>query len=408
MAVSTPPLSLGEILDRTVQLYRRNFPLFVGIALLPAAFNVLVSGGASIYFTTAAPAFKGSGPAATQALVVFFIIFALFIFICIPLLVGVFSLSLSALNYAALRCNRGEAITVRDAYSHGFRKFWRYLGILSLQILFAGVIPGAAFTIVLMIFGMLAAVTATTGAGKAGGVLIGLLIFLFVIVVMVVAIWIWLRYCLAFPACVTEEQKAWPAMQRSVQLTKGSRGRIFVMYLLVFILAIVAYYALTAPVDIVLKLTLYKSMGGMEMLTKPPIMLQVVSLFISFLERSFVMPIYAIALLLFYNDQRTRQEGYDIELLMAQAGWSTLPPADPIPSLQPGLPLQPASTEHTAEPITAEPITVPAPASAQEISPAHLPAESVPSLSISEPELAIEEPPPLHAPETCDPEVSGA
>ena len=405
MAASTPPLSLGEILDRTVQLYRRNFLLFIAIALLPAAFDVLVSGGAGIYFTSAAPAFKGSGPEATQALVIFFIVFALFVFICIPLLVGVFSLSLSALNYAALRCNRGEAVTVREAYAHSFRQFWRYLGILSLQILFAGVIPGAAFTIIIMIFGMLAAIAATSGGGKATSVVAGLLILLFFIVVIAVAIWIWLRYCLAFPACITEEKKAWPAMQRSVQLSKGSRGRIFVMYVMVFILAVVAYYALTAPVDIVLKLTLYKSMGGMEMLTKPPILLQVVSLFISFLERSFVMPIYAISLLLFYNDQRTRQEGYDIELLMAQAGWSSLPPAEPIPSLQSGLPLETASPAPIAEPVAAS-----ASALAEELSSAHLPPpEPVPpSLSASEPERAIQEPPASHTPEISEPGVSGA
>jgi hypothetical protein len=335
MAATTPPLSLGEILDRTVQLYRRNFMLFVGISLLPAAFDVLVSGGISIYSTSVLPAFNGTGPAATQALVVFFVVLALFVLIFIPLLVAVFSLSLSALNYGAFHRNRGDAVTIRATYAYSFRNFWRYLGIFSLQVLFAGVIPGAVFFFIVMIGGMLTALVATTGAGKALTVVFGLLIFLFVIALFVVAIWIWLRYCLAFPACITEEKRVWPSMQRSVQLSKGSRGRIFVMYLLVVILTVISYYALTAPVDIVLKFTVYKSMAGMAMLTKPPILLQVVNLFISFLERSFVMPIYAIALLLFYNDQRTRQEGYDIELLMEQAGWSTLPsppPVEPVPA----------------------------------------------------------------------------
>ena len=84
--------------------------------------------------------------------------------------------------------------------------------------------------------------------------------------------------------------------------------------------------------------------GGVALLTKPPVLLQVVNLFVNCLERTFVMPIYAIALLLFYNDQRTRQEGYDIDLLMANAGWSQLPLAappamspfpEPVPALEP-------------------------------------------------------------------------
>lgn len=363
MAATTPPLSLGEILDRTVQLYRRNFMLFVGIALLPAAFDVLVSGGVSIYFTSLIPAFKETGPAATQAIIVFVIVLALFFLICIPLLLAVFSLSLSSLNYAAFQRNRGEAVTIRATYAYGFRNFWRYLGIFSLQILFAGVLPGAVFTFIIFIGSMLIAVAATTSLGKGMAVVFGLITILLVVALFVVAIWIWLRCCLAFPVCVTEQKKVWPSMQRSVQLSKGSRGRIFVMYLLVFILTIVTFYALKAPVDIVLKLTVYKSMGGMAMLTKPPLLLQVIDLFISFLERSFVTPIYAIALLLFYNDQRTRQEGYDIELLMAQAGWSSLPPiphTEPVPP-----PIQIPAIETVSEP-SAESLIAPAIVSAED------------------------------------------
>src|SRR6185437_4632483 len=37
------PLSTGEVLDRTFQLYRSRFALFVGLALLPAAANTLIN-----------------------------------------------------------------------------------------------------------------------------------------------------------------------------------------------------------------------------------------------------------------------------------------------------------------------------------------------------------------------------
>jgi hypothetical protein len=36
--------------------------------------------------------------------------------------------------------------------------------------------------------------------------------------------------------------------------------------------------------------------------------------------------VYAIALVLFYYDQRVRQEGFDIEMLMRQAGMDAEPP----------------------------------------------------------------------------------
>jgi hypothetical protein len=329
MAATTPPLSLGEILDRTVQIYRRNFLLFVGISALPSAVYVLVSGVAGIYFSAHTPALQQPPAAGAQAVVMLFLVLALFALIGLPLLLGVFATSLSALNHAAFERNRGEAVTIRSAYGYSFRHFWRHVGIVFLQFLFAGIIPWAVFAGILFLGAMIIALLTNTGVGKAFAVLFVLLAGLLACVLVFAAVWIWLCFSLAFPVSKTEDLKAWPCLKRSNQLSKGGRGRIFVMYLLVFILTLVAYYAITAPIDIILKLTIYKSMAAIALLTKPPIILQVMNLFVSFLERSLVMPIYAIALLLFYNDQRTRQEGYDIELLMAQAGWQELPAPPP-------------------------------------------------------------------------------
>lgn len=332
MAATTRPLTLGEILDRTVQLYRQNFLLFLGIAAAPAAVDVLVSGAAGMYIASRAPTLQAPANAGVQALLMLGLVVALFLLLGLPLLLAVFALALGALNRAALQRNRLETATIRDAYTYSFRLFWRHLGIFSLQLLFAAVIPSLAVGGVLVGGTVVAAMLAGSGLGKFSAVLLGFVAVLLVIALMVAAFLIWIRFCLAFPVSVTEGAKGWPSLKRSNQLSKGTRGRIFVMYLLVLALTMVVYYALVAPIDIALKLTLYKSMAGLALLSHPPLVMQVANLFISFLERAFVMPIYAIALLLFYNDQRTRQEGYDIELLMDQAGWSelTLPANAPV------------------------------------------------------------------------------
>jgi len=324
MAATTRPLTLGEILDRTVQLYRQNFLLFLGIAAAPAAVDVVVSGAAGMYIASRAPMFQTPAQAGVQALLMLGLILVLFLLIGFPLLLGAFALALGALNRAALQRNRLETATIRDAYTYSFRLFWRNLGIFSLQLLFAAVIPSLAVGGVLVGGTVVAALLAGSGLGKISAILFGFVASLIVIALIVAAVIVWIRFCLAFPVSVTEGAKAWPSLKRSNQLSKGTRGRIFVMYLLVVVLTMVVYYALVAPIDIVLKLTLYRSMAGLALLSHPPLVMQVANLFISFLERAFVMPIYAIALLLFYNDQRMRQEGYDIELLMDQAGWSGL------------------------------------------------------------------------------------
>lgn len=338
MAATPRPLTLGEILDRTVQLYRLNFLLFSGIAAAPAAINVLVSGSIGIFITSRAPALQAPATAGSQqALLEMGLSLLLLTVIGVPLLLCIFALAFGALNRTAYLRNRGEAATMRDAYGYSFKLFGRHLGIFSLQLLFAGVLPSVAAGGIFVVGVMLIALLSKSGMGKAVAMLLGVGIFLVVMAVIVLSVLVWIRFCLAFPVSVTEQIKAWPSLQRSNRLSKGTRGRIFLMYLLVAVLTMVVYYALTAPVDIVLKLTLYKSMAGLALISHPPLAMQIVNLFISFLERAFVMPIYAIALLLFYNDQRMRQEGYDIELLMDQAGWSHL---TPIPS--PTLPVVPS------------------------------------------------------------------
>ena len=46
---------------------------------------------------------------------------------------------------------------------------------------------------------------------------------------------------------------------------------------------------------------------------------QIVASFGGSFSGAFVLPIYSIALTLFYYDQRIRKEGYDVEWLMEQA-----------------------------------------------------------------------------------------
>jgi hypothetical protein len=96
------------------------------------------------------------------------------------------------------------------------------------------------------------------------------------------------------------------------------------MFLLVGVLGMVVTFALLIPIFIVLAVTMQKSLNGPHPPTLFIVLLETANLAVSFLVRAFVMPIYVTSLLLFYYDQRTRQEGYDIEQLMMHAGWSEL------------------------------------------------------------------------------------
>jgi len=217
MAATTPPLSLGEILDRTVQIYRRNFLLLVGIAMLPAGIDVILTGGIGIYFSSRLPDFTAAGQpgqagaqAGAQAgiaLLTTFLILGLFLLLAVPLIMGVVAVALSALNYAASLRNRGEEVTIRASYNYAFSLFWRHVGILFLQFLLAAVVPGAVFMGFVFIGSISTALLATSGLGKIFPVVFGLLMFLLGIGVIVVCIYIWLRFSLAFPASFAEGKK---------------------------------------------------------------------------------------------------------------------------------------------------------------------------------------------------------
>jgi Na+/proline symporter len=134
----------------------------------------------------------------------------------------------------------------------------------------------------------------------------GLLILAWIIY----AILMGLRYSLAIPACVVEDIKARQAIRRSIELSKGSRGRIFILGLLI----VVVQVGLILIAQLFFIVAAVKSHGAL------PLWVRVLQQFVSFLTNSFIGPMYATGLTLFYYDQRVRKEGFDIELMMRAAG----------------------------------------------------------------------------------------
>jgi hypothetical protein len=131
-----------------------------------------------------------------------------------------------------------------------------------------------------------------------------------------------LRYSLAIPACVVEELTAGHAIKRSIDLSKGARGRIFVLGILVYavrmILALLFGFPFIAFV--------FKHPGHAL-----PLGLLAIQQVANFVVNTMIGPIYATGLTLFYYDQRIRKEGFDIERMMHAAG---LNPLTELPSTQ--------------------------------------------------------------------------
>lgn len=306
MKFSLSPANLGEILDRTANLYRSSFLVFVGIAAVPAGI-LLVSAG-SVYLAGAWA--REGDPAAAAA---FGIVSLAFFLVACPVYLGVAALATSALTNAANDLYLGERTSIRAAYGKAWKCGWRALGLFVLQVLILYIAPGIMLAIVI---GLTAAWSSVSGSKNENSQWIVFVLFSSALLVYV--IWMLLRICLAFPAMVSEGLGAGAAFKRSWKLSKGTRARILVLYLLRTALSWMISLVIWVPALIAINLLPHANSA--QHLSKTETIMGLLFYGSSFAAQAFVKPVSAIALVVFAYDQRVRTEGFDIEWMMRRAG----------------------------------------------------------------------------------------
>ncbi|HTW61695.1 MAG TPA: hypothetical protein VMD55_07780 [Terracidiphilus sp.] len=308
------PFTLGEILDRTMQLYRRNFLLFAGSAAPPSA--VMMAMLLAILAVVGSFARAGVGGVKAHGLAVGIVLIAVVV-ITVPVEIGAAVISQAALVRASISAHLGQKLRIREAIKSAWPRFWRYFGLLVLQGIFVGLIPGAIAGAALGVVFALAA--AARGGGLATGAAVGFSVFVIAAAAGVAIVLLMLTYSLAMPVCVAEQTPAWAAMKRSLKLTKGTRGRIFLMFVLIWALSMVVLMA--AYIPMIVAMAVVSAMGhGAQYTTAVLVISETINVLVNFTVQVLVTPVYTTALVLFYFDQRIRTEGYDIEWMMEQAG----------------------------------------------------------------------------------------
>jgi hypothetical protein len=339
------PSTLGEILDRTANIYRNRFLLFLGTAILPVGVVLACAVAAFLFLAWIGYAGGKAEPALVGVLVI--LLFVVGILILLPLSMGALGLGAGALNQAAVAVFQNEEVTIRQAYKAAWKRGWQYIWLLILEGLILVVAPSVVLTTLIMIFAVSEGLTGKS-ANEAGPAVGGLMMLLLA-VMAVYALCMLLMLCLSFPACVAENVSAWTALKRSNSLSKGTRGRILVLYILGMVLRWGLGLVLTIPVILVITLV-----PGLDTPQHSQVIGTVVLLVIyggSFLLRAFTKPVYVIAQLLFYYDQRIRKEGFDIEWMMRQAGMvaAPIPPPEAAPWM-PALPRKQGVPQPLPEP----------------------------------------------------------
>jgi hypothetical protein len=308
------PLSLGEILDRTAELYRNHFALFAGISAIFAAVMLLMDmlhlGALALLGYPHIPAHLEWAYAVSLGVLV----------LAIALVAG---LSIAAFNRVVAWIYLGERATVRGAAGSIFSRLSRYLWLMTVTMFRAW---APLFVLYVVLFAMVFAVMPsgflfnpqvaqqppTMSPATAIGVLLGMVILMLLFFPAVMyGVFMWLRYSLAMPACVVEELPTGQAIRRSIELSKGSRGRIFVLWLLVYAIRMVLGLLLGFP---------FMIFGLKHPGHALPLLWLALSEIAGFITNTLIGPIYSTGLTLFYYDQRIRKEGFDIEWMMQAAG----------------------------------------------------------------------------------------
>jgi hypothetical protein len=259
MATALRPLSTGELLDRTFSLYRSHFVLFVGIFALP---HLCVLAVQSLAF-----AFQTPGQNIRNVLVT-----SLFGLTTALLGMVVAAASQAATVVAVSQVHLDRPAGVVDSFSKVKNQIVGVIG-LSLRIgFFVGL-----WSLLLIVPGILKAI----------------------------------EWSLAVPAKVLEGRNAGDAMSRSADLSRGNRGRIFVIWFLFFVLSIGVSMLLQWPIQIAAG-----GARGVRALQHAGAGWQVASLVATFVAQCLVGPLATIAFSLVYYDERVRKEAFDLQLMM--------------------------------------------------------------------------------------------
>lgn len=318
------PMTLVDILDRTIWLYRRNvvtFLLIVAIIEIPVAIitsvltissNLYSLPGLSGSFGSTSTA-RDSNPLSGVNWIALGIVYLL----AITRVVFLRNIEVAALTGAIAAALSGERPSVRSAYRGIIRSVIALTasGFLlafatMLLVIVCVVLFGAALIGLGAFIGILGSGGGNAGAAQAGAVLIVIFTILAIPILFLVAflplIYVYVRFAFAPQAIVIEGCGPIEGLQRSWHLVKGawwrSCGILALLYLLQFFLV-------SGPASM-------SQFGTFILAINNPQLAGLISELISTTLYIIFTPVSMAGMTLLYFDLRVRKEGLDLEYMV--------------------------------------------------------------------------------------------
>lgn len=312
MSATPPPLrpmSAGDILDQAIRIYRQNFVTVVGIVAIFSVPLLLIN------VLAAALTFPLGGQFSTfedgsPFVLVYFL--ATILTTILSAIVSVFQVG--ALAVVISERYLGHTITIRQAYSHTFKRWFSLL----LAIIIVGLLDLALLTVFFVPF--FALVFGTAGSGSSQDMLAGIFILcacLLFIPALLVLVYLNVHWIFVTQAIVLENYNSTGGMGRSWRLVKGTFWRVLGFSI---ILSILVGLFSAGPIYLV---------SFLSFVLPSVVLAGVLNSVIQTAVQILVTPIQFAAITLLYYDLRIRKEGFDLQLQLQQPQ----PSASPTPGV---------------------------------------------------------------------------
>jgi hypothetical protein len=327
------PMSIGDILDRTVRLYRQGFLHNIAIVAIP--YILLIPVGVLFFGSTLATTGDPRMLLRPGILGLFAILLVAYVWLTF--------VSMGALARSVSERYLGGTPTVAGSYGAVLRRtlslIWAYL--------LAFLVWGGIGILAALLIGAVMFMSPILGVVSA--VVIGLIVLV-----------AFVRFLLITQAIVIEDIRGVAALQRSWSLMRGNFWRAVLIFVFAIVVSIVMTLVLNIP-------------GGVAAGVIGGTVGAIVSQVFSQLSQILLTPVIAIAITLLYYDSRIRNEAFDLEVMAQNLGVATGEPD-----------LAPAEWE--AGPLPAE-VRMPSPAAPVPLAPT-APPSSPPSSRPAAPSAA--------------------
>lgn len=309
--LSLSPLGAGDLIDRTIRLYRRHFTTLISAAAPP----VVASAAGAVIFTIGWRAVMLAEGGATLALYVALVVVGFLL-----MWVGRFFFLLvmgGASRNLVLHLLWGEAVAARAIYKSVRARFWGLVLALVLIMLLATVVALPVMFVWAMIVALAAGGALAVFGNGAFGVVVAVVLF---VVVTIGALFVYFfvmgRVAYVPQVMLVEGRSIGDAFTRSVQLARGNVRRLTAMFLFTLFATYSVVTLLAVP------LGWYGYLRGVSPLqlsgTDAPLWYSIGWQVVWQAGAILLAPVWMLGLSLLYVDERVRHEGYDIELLARQ------------------------------------------------------------------------------------------